>query len=53
LARADFVAICEGRVFYASTVEEGPVAAVSIFKKRALGAAFDGEVQAGHERVMG
>jgi hypothetical protein len=53
LAGADFVAVGEGGILDAGAVEEGAIAAVAVAEHGPFGAALDGEVDAGHERVMG
>jgi hypothetical protein len=53
VAGADLVAVCEGGLFYASAIKESAVAAVEIEKAATFFSVLDGEVQAGHELVVG
>jgi hypothetical protein len=53
VAGADFVAVCESGFLYASAVQEGAVATVKVEEAAALFSLLDGEVEAGHEFVVG
>ena len=53
VAGADFVAVGESGFFDARSIEEGAVAALQVEKAAAFFTVFDGEVEAGHELVVG
>lgn len=50
---ADFVAVGESGFFHACTVEESAVAALQVEEATAFFTVIDGEVEAGHELVVG